>query len=150
MTLDRRIRPALLVSGWVLIVVAALWEAVGQSTPVFGDLGSFLLLLVGMSGLALASLAASLDTDPVVLDRRIVGFSSEQRRLLRYAAMGLGLGIPAGAVASVIGDAVIGAALTLVGVIVGLSLLGVVLGRSLRYAILGEPSADVDADADAK
>ncbi len=136
MTADRRpFRPAVIAAGWGLVVVAAVGETTGGFAALLGDIGGFVLLVVGFWGLALAALGASIDAAPVVLDRRLVGFSIAQRQLLRYAGIALAVGIPVGVVVSVVLGGFIGAALTLTAVLVGILLLSVTIGRSVRHAI---------------
>ena len=151
MTDNRRsIRPALLVGGWGLVAGAVVGEITDGAVAAFGSFGAFAVLLVGMSGLALACLGASVDADPIVLDRRLVGFSSGQRQLLRFAGVALGLGIPAGVAVSIVGGGLIGAALTLTAVVVGLSLVSAVCWRAARYALRDGAASSGDGEADAK
>jgi hypothetical protein len=145
-TSRRTLRSLAVVAGWCLLAIAGTLGGVGSRGSGLPTI-RLLSIVVGIGGGALACLGAAVDAPPLFLDRRFVGFSPTQRRLLRYAGSGLAASLPLGAGVSLFAGGLVGVYLTLATIAFGLVPLGTALGRALLAAVRS-PEEDADGAAE--
>lgn len=142
-TSRRTLRSLAIVAGWCLLAIAGTLGGVGSRGSGLPAI-RLLSIVVGIGGGALACLGAAVDAPPLFLDRRFVGSSPTQRRLLRYAGSGLAASLPLGAGVSLFAGGLVGVYLTLATVAFSLVPLGTALGRGLLAAVRSPEEADAD------